>query len=261
MGFPADLRIKRRDIANLLDKIERGELKSPTTGKRLEGGASMSHHVLAEIRRMFNWYVVRDDDFTSPIVRGMARIKAREQARARVLTDDEIRAVWKALGDMPRPFCAALRFLLLTGQRRSEAAEMVRGEVDANGLWTIPAARYKTKLDHMVPLTPAARAILDEQPVQGEIGLIFTTDGKVAYNDWNGAQKRLAELTGIRGWTIHDLRRTAHTLMTRFGVSHFDADRVLGHVIPGVGGTYNRHDYLNEKRRALETLASAIDRS
>jgi integrase len=236
--------INRLEVTKRLDAIEE------------ENGPVMADRTLAAVRKLFNWHATRDGAFASPIVKGMARTKPSERARSRTLTDEEIRAIWKHLDGTT--FGPCLKFLLLTGQRRDEVAGMVRAEVDGD-LWTLPAARNKSKRDHVVPLSPAAKALLDAQPEQGKAGLYFTSNGRTPFQGWTKKKDELDRLSGVTGWTLHDLRRTAKTLMTRAGITQFHADRVLGHVIPGVGGVYDRHDYLKEKRAALETLATAIN--
>ena len=115
----------------------------------------MADRTLAYIRKVINWHAGRSDDFRSPIVRGMARTSGKERARARILTDDEIRAVWKAAEAMPGPFGALVKFLLLTGPRRSEAG-LTWDEIK-DGVWLLPAARNKVKQDLARPLSAAAQ--------------------------------------------------------------------------------------------------------
>lgn len=257
--------IGRLDVAEHLDTIED------------ENGPVMADRALAAVRKLFNWHATRDDTFSSPIVRGMARTNPTERERERHLTDDEIRAVWAACDKHSVPVYGALvRFLLLTGQRRGEAAKMRRRDIadgvvirtdlpPQDGVWTIPAVAYKTKRDHVVPLSAAARAIVDGLPVVKlpngkESELYFTQGGASPLSNFDEHKDELQRLSGTSDWTHHDLRRTAETIMTRNGVDEFIADRVTGHKIPGVKRRYNRHDYFTEKRRALEVLASAIDR-
>src|SRR5262249_41520820 len=129
-------------------------------------GAPTAHMVLAFIRRIMNWHASRSDEFRSPIVRGMSRIKPSERARSRVLTDDELRIIWrKAEGS----FGALVRFILLTSARRSEAAEMPWSEINGRD-WTLPAARNKAKVDLVRPLSRAAFSALP--PKTGEF--VFT---------------------------------------------------------------------------------------
>ena len=122
-----------------------------------DNGARTAHHVLAALRRMMNWYASRYDDFRSPIVRGMSRIKPKERARTRVLSDEELRAVWQ-VADTFGPYGRMSQFILLTAARLRKSAMMTRDELSADGSeWLIPAARYKGKHDHLVPLSGAAQ--------------------------------------------------------------------------------------------------------
>jgi integrase len=252
--------IKRSEITRLLETIED------------ERGPRMASLTLAYLGRVMNWHAAREDDFRSPIVRGMTRGAATK--RDRVLSDDELRAFWRAAEGWDHPFSRMLRFILLTAARRDEAVGMRWGEVAA-ATWTIPAARYKTKVDVTLPLSRAAQDLLAAIPRFGE-HVFTTTSSKTARGSIAGYKTKFERLMLVelrraataRGddsekvvlerWTIHDLRRTARSLMTRAGVSPDHAERALGHVIGGVRGVYDRHAYLEEKREAFEALARQI---
>jgi integrase len=251
--------IKRSEIVHLLDKVED------------ENGATAAQHVLVALRRMMNWYAGRSDDFRSPIVPGMSRIKPKERARQRVLSDDELRAVWCAARTFG-PYGRMLQFILLTASRLREAAGMTRDELAADSSeWLIPTARYKGKHDHLVPLSSTAQEALSAIPIIGSKGWVFTTNGIVPISGFSKFKrqfdaKALEELhkhdlqSVLPRWTTHDLRRTARSLMSRAGVNADHAERCLGHVIAGVRGTYDRHEFKDEKRRAFELLASEVKR-
>lgn len=181
--------------------------------------------------------------------------------------------MWRALDCRPAPFRQATRFLLLTAQRRQETIRVRRTEIDADGVWTIPAEFYKTKVPHFVPLTAAALAQIDDLPNLGDI--IFTVSGKKPFNNfWQEKAaldkemcRLIAERDGVdiatvklKPWVHHDLRRTAKTLMSRAGIRPDISERVLGHRIPGVAAVYDRHAYLAEKRYALNALATEVQR-
>jgi integrase len=247
--------IKRTDIVRLLDKIED------------TNGPVMADRALAIIRKVMNWHATRSDEFRSPIVRGMARVKAAERARKRTLTDDEIRVVWRVAKALDTPFTRLIRFLLLTGARKNEAARMPHTELD-DADWTLPAARnLKTKLELIRPLSGMAFACMPKGTGQ----YAFSTDGgRTPISGFSKAKKDFdqAVLEDLRrddpaakplpNWTLHDLRRTARSLMSRAGVPSDFAERCLGHVIGGVRGVYDRYEYLDEKRHAYESLASMI---
>jgi integrase len=238
--------IKRSEITRLLDHIED------------KAGPVQADMVLGFLRRIFNWHASRTDDFRSPIIRGMSRSNPRERARNRILSDDELRALWKA--DIPLPWRPFVRFLLLTAARRNEAARMARSELKVAGVWTIPAGRYKTKTDVTLPLSASAQAVLAELPRFGTGEYVFTVNGRAPLAAFSRGKKTIDKASGVTSWTLHDLRRTARSLMSRAGVSSDHAERCLGHIIPGVRGTYDRHKYLEEMRRAFEALASQIER-
>jgi integrase len=238
--------IKRSEIVRLLDKIED------------EQGPVMPDRVLSYIRVIMNWHAARTDDFRSPIVRGMARIKPKERERERILHDDELRAVWRAAERFPGPFGYFVRYVLLTATRRTEAARMADDEL-SNGDWVIPAARYKTKVDHVIPLSKAAKDLLGSTPRIAAVKWVFTS-GKKPIRGFSKSKLDFDKACGITGWTLHDLRRTARSLMSRAGVDADHAERCLGHVMGGVRGTYDRHAYHAEKKAAFEALAGQIDR-
>jgi integrase len=154
-----------------------------------------------------------------------------------------------------------MQFILLSGVRRNEAARMTRAELDGAD-WLIPAARIKAKRDFLLPLSGAASAVLVDLPLIGTIrnGPVFTHDGQRPLGGFSKAKAAFDKVCGVSGWTIHDLRRTARTLMTRAGVDSNRAERCLGHVIGGVRGVYDRHEYYDEKKAAFEKLATQIDR-
>jgi integrase len=239
--------ITRRDVVKLLDHVE------------VEHGPVQADHVLAVVRKIFNWHAARSDDFRSPIVRGMARTKPKERRRQRILSDDELRAVWTAAEATQGPFAWLVRFILLTATRRNEAARMSRGEVTGTD-WLIPGARYKSKSGLLVPLSATAAALLDTIPVIGRKGLVFTTDGKRPIGGFSKAKRDFDKRCGATGWTIHDLRRTSRTLMSRAGADPDHAERATGHAIQGIRGTYDVFEYRDEKARVFELLAAQIDR-
>jgi integrase len=256
LGDRPIVEIKRSEIVRLLDKIAAGELTTPA-GKPLRGGPVMANRALAIVRRIMNWHATRSDDFRSPIVRGMAR--ADDGARTRTLTDDELRAVWDAADAGEGPFDRLVQFLLQTAARRGEAAAMTWPEL-AGGDWVLPAARNKTKVDLVRPLSAAAQAVLARVPRWAGCPFVFSTDGKSAISDFSRFKKRFDAQCAVTGWTLHDLRRTARSLMSRAGVNSDHAERCLGHVIGGIRGTYDRHEYYGEKRRAFMVLAEQIER-
>jgi integrase len=237
--------VRRSDIVQLLDRIED------------ERGGPMADQTLAIIRRVMNWHASRSDDFRSPIVRGMARTKPKERPRERTLTDDELRLVWRVAE--AEPLGRYVQFVLLTATRRNEAAHARRSEIDGAD-WIIPGARYKTGKDHLVPLSAMALRVLPS----GKSDFVFSKDGATPIHASNFKtafdKALLREGPPLPRWTIHDLRRTARSLMSRAGVASDHAERCLGHVIGGVRGVYDGHEFREEKRQGFEALAGLVER-
>jgi integrase len=152
-----------------------------------------------------------------------------------------------------------VKFLLLTGARRTEAAEMTWSEISGTD-WTLPAARNKVNVDLVRPLSTAAQATIAALPRIGRQGFVFTITGDRPFSGFGRYKRRLDRACGVTGWTLHDLRRTARTLMSRAKVPTDHAERCLGHVIGGVRGVYDRHEFHEEKRYAYEELAALIER-
>jgi integrase len=239
--------IKRSELVQMLDRIED------------RSGARMADVTLAVLRRVFTWHALRSDEFRSPIVRGMGRQVAVEHRRSRVLDDRELRAVWTAAGAASGPFGTLVRFLLLTSGRRNEAARMRWDEIDAEGIWTLPATRSKTKSEIIRPLSKAALALLDGHLRTLDCDFVFTSNGSTAIASFSGPKEKLDAASGVTGWRIHDLRRTARSLLSRAGINADVAERCLGHALPGIRATYDRHHYIDEMRYAFETLAAQIE--
>ena len=251
--------LRRRDVVGLLDAIEDA------------GAPVMADRVLAHLRRALNWYATRDDQFAPPIVKGMSRARpAAERARSRILDDQEIRDLWAALDDLgdeaPACFPNLVRTLFLTATRRAMVGDLAWDEIEGRN-WTAPAGRNKGGRDHLVPLTDAVIDLLGER----RAGFVFSSDhGKTPFSGFSKAKAaldaKLAELRKRDGhkpmapWVLHDLRRTARSLMSRAGISSDHAERVLGHVIPGIRATYDRHQFADEKRDALEKLGALVER-
>lgn len=248
--------IKRSDVAKLLDTIE------------YQNGPVQADRALAYIRKLFNWYATRDDNFTSPIVRGMARTNPSERKRNRVLSDDEIRLIWPLLEGT---FGGLVKALLLTGQRREKVATMRWDDIDADGLWTIPKEPREKNNPGTLPLSRAALNVIEPQPKIDKCPYVFAGRTKGPFAGFSPSKRNLdaaiakalreddPKAEPLPGWTLHDLRRSSKTLMVRAAVRPDVSERVLGHVIPGVEGVYDVHDYNDQKADALNRLAGLVE--
>jgi integrase len=170
------------------------------------------------------------------------------------LTDPEIVKLWNATDKIPLQFGAVLKLLLLTGCRAAEVDAMRWAELGDDGIWTIPGSRTKNHLEHIVPLSALARNIIESVPrIEGDF--VFSTTGRSAISGWSKIKKRLdKEMSDVPHWRRHDLRRTASTNMNALSILPHVVEAVLNHVSGhkgGVAGTYNKYNYLPEKREAL----------
>jgi integrase len=183
-----------------------------------------------------------------------------------------LRLVWQCAGALDHPFGPLVRLMILTGQRRQEVAGMRRSELDGD-VWVIPGARTKNGLEHGVPLSPAAAAIIGSLPEIGRGGFVLTTTGATPVSGFSRAKRRLDALmladlrkgdpeARLMPWTFHDLRRTMASGMARLNVPLPVIEKALNHAsgsFAGIVGVYQRHDYLAEKRRAFETWANHVE--
>ncbi len=238
------LEIRRREVNEFLDRI--ADDYSPT----------QADAVLAIIRGIMNWHQSCNEDYVSPIVKGMKRNKPK--ARDRILDDDEIRALWKAAVDAGT-FGAIVKILLLTAQRREKIATM-RWEEISNGVWTIASEEREKGNAGKIALPQIALDVIQAQPRIDKNPHVFASGSKKCFNSWSQRKQELDEkLSDMAPWVIHDLRRTARSLMSRADVRPDIAERVLGHAIPGVEGVYDRHRYDEQKADALNRLAALIE--
>jgi integrase len=249
--------ITKRDVIDLLDGI-------------VDSGRGITaNRVRAHLSTFFNWCVGRDVLAMSPMI-GIKK-PAKETSRDRVLSDREIRLFMAACDQVGEPWGPMGKLLLLTGQRLNEVARMTEGEIIGQD-WLLPAERTKNKKAHLVPLSAAARAVLDQKiHVQNPARFIFCTNGRTPVSGFDKARATIAakmeeiaakeapDADPIPHWTFHDLRRTG---LARNGTPVRVTEAVLNHVSGsggGIVGVYQRHDFADEKREALEAWARALD--
>ena len=230
---------------------------------------------MAIVSGIMNWYASRADDYVPPLARGMRRTDPKTRKRKRILDDDELRVVWK-VSETGGTIGAIFRISLLTAQRLGKVAPMKWGDV-IDGVWNIPTEDDREK-GHggELALPEKALAIINAQPRINDF--VFAGRGGKPFSGFSPSKRgfdqkvtmALREAAVERGddpetveplpkWQIHDLRRTARTLMSRAGVRDNIAERVMGHVIAGVEGVYDRYDYRDEKADALKKLAGLIE--
>lgn len=237
--------VDRRQVAARLSEIAR------------DAGPYAANRARAALSAHFAWLVGTGAAEMNPVI-GVPK-PAPEERRARVLTEDEIRRVLSACRD--DDFGRIVRLLLLTGQRRDEVAAMPWNELDlAGAVWRLPAKRVKNGLPHDVPLSGPAVELLAGSPRLEGRALVFG-QGSGGFQGFSRAKATLDERSGVTGWRLHDLRRTAATGMNELGVLPHVVEAILNHISghrAGVAGIYNRAIYAAEKRSALDLWATHL---
>src|SRR5262245_52220126 len=238
--------IRRGDVSRLLDKVED------------ESGARTADKVLEIASGVCRFYEQRNEDYSSPIINGMKRYSTKDHARARILSDAEIKKLWGAC-DTTNGYGALVKLLLLTAQRREKVASMRWDEIDSDGTWHIPSEKREKGNAGDLVLPKMALDIIKSRP-RFESSPYVLGNGNGPLRSFHGPRDALkAKLNFEEDWRLHDLRRTARSLLSRAGITSRVAERVMGHAIVGVEGTYDRHEYREEKAQALRQLASLIE--
>jgi integrase len=236
--------IKKRDVSDLISLIA-------------QRNAHASHRLLKTLKTFFRWCVGRAVIDFSP-VEGISSLY-REVSRDRVLTDQELAAVILSARRMPPPYGRIVEFLALTGQRREEVAQLKWDELDEKTrTWTIPSSRTKNKKAHIVHLSEPAWNVIEA--CSGQPYVFGTATGK-RYQIFGRGKRAIDILCGVAGWRLHDLRRTIVSGMARLGIPPHVADKILNHqagTISGVAAVYQRHEFLKERKEALDLWAAHV---
>lgn len=240
--------ITRADVRALLDRLA----DTPVQANRLH----------AHVSKLFKWAIANDILAVSPVA-GIGR-PAKETPRDRVLDGAELRAVWRAADRVGYPFGPIVQLLVLTGQRRGEVTGMLWSELDlTNAIWVLPKDRTKNGRRHEVPLSRQAVTILNAVPRLSDI-YVFSANSRTPFRSTDKGKDRLDALTDIKDpWVLHDLRRSAASGLAKLGVSLVVIEKVLNHVsgsLAGIVGVYQRHEFADEKRQALQQWADHVGR-
>lgn len=234
-------------------------------GELAEGSGVTAARARAALSACFTWAIREGLAEVNPVT-GTNR-PPEPRSRERVLSDAELAAIWRACGD--DDYGRIVRLLALTAQRRDEVGAMRWSEI-GEGVWTLPRTRTKNHREHTLPLTPAALALLPER--RKDRDLVFGA-GDGAFSGWSQSKARLDArvLAKLRkknpeaefaGWRLHDLRRTAATVMAdQLGVQPHIVEAILNHVSghrAGVAGVYNRATYRDEIKRAFEAWGAHV---
>jgi integrase len=270
-------RVLEREFASAwqnrpLASITRGDVNLIIDRIVARGAGIQANRAFAYLRAMLNWTVERGRLPVSPIA---GKPPTRERPRDRVLNNDEVRWLWHACDEIEWPFGPLVKLMLLTAQRRDEVASLEWSELDLKKrLWTMPREKAKNDRAHEVQLSDLALDLLNSIPRIGH-GLVFTSTGTTPVSGFSRAKRRLdaamvaakheelgAKCEPIAKWTLHDLRRTAATGIARLNFPPHVIDRLLNHLsgtIRGMAAVYNRFEYIDDRRAALEAWGRHIN--
>jgi integrase len=246
--------ITEADVLGFKDRLLKG---------RNDGYAQVDH-LIGVMKHMYAWAQTK-----KLVTHNPADHIAKEwkyKARERYLSQDEIKRFWTACDAIGWPAGPIFKLLLLTGQREAEIGSMRWAELNLDErTLNLPSGRTKNGKAHTVHLSDLALEIIAALPRFPNDGspYVFTYDGKKAFRSFTRNRQRVQKLMGddVPDFTVHDLRRTAVTLMVQIGVAHHVADKILNHTggkISGVAAVYNRFEYLDERRDAFEALARKV---
>jgi integrase len=244
-----------------LHKLAIANITRATVAGRLREIAKSSGPVAADRARsslsaMFAWAIGEGLCDENP-VNGTNK-NSEDNERERVLTDNELVAVWKASPE--NHYGYIIKLLILTGQRRDEIGSLRRSEIDRDAkMLRLPAERVKNNRPHNVPLPNLAIKILDSVGEREGRDLVFGS-GEGGYSGWSHSKELMdKELSLKHAWTLHDLRRTVRTGMGRLGIAPHAAEAVLNHLPAKLIRTYDKNTYEPEKRQALDLWAAHVE--
>jgi integrase len=233
-----------------LDQISRKDVAARLNRITLESGGIVAGRARAQLNALFVWALAHGLCETNPVV-GTAPPKGG-QPRERVLSDAELAAIWKACGDDDYGRC--IRLLILLGARRQEIGGSCWREFDfERGTWTLPASRSKNGRAHTLPLLPAVRAIISAVPCMASRDQLFGARAN-GFTGWQRGKAALDQRSGVRGWCVHDVRRSVATRLADLGVLPHVIEQILNHQSghrAGPAGIYNRSSYEREVTAAL----------
>lgn len=242
-----------------LDSITRRDVAAKLEEVRVEHGPVAANRCRTYLGGAFTWAMRQGLTESNPVAG--TEPPGEERRRNRVLSADELAAVWKAAGAAGE-FGTIVRLLMLTGQRREEVAALTWPELDLDkALWAIPAARTKNKREHEVPLADQAMALLP--PRREKRAHLFGRGRKGGFSGFSRCKARFDVGAGLKEpWTLHDIRRSVVTHMNELGIDPHVIEAVVNHVSGsrgGIAGRYNFAVYRKQKRVALQAWADWLE--
>ncbi len=247
---------KHFPFTKMLADVTRSDIMEAFTN--LKSRPSEAQHAFIAMRTMMNWAVRRGFLEASPV----PSLRFKASSRARILTDDELKAVWGRAVEIGYPYGIMVQLLILTGQRRGEIAGLRKSWIK-DGWITLPEGFAKNKREHRIPLGKASKNLIDN--IQSKTDLLFPARGRtdVPFSGWSKSKREFDKGLGFTDYTLHDLRRTFSSNMARLAIPIHVTEKLLNHVsgtVSGVAAVYNRHSYSDEMRSAIAAYDDHLNR-
>jgi integrase len=237
-GMPLDT-IERRDVATCIVRIAR------------ESGNPAAGQARSKLSGFFTWCLRMGMVQANPVIG--THEPAQNRPRERVLSDDELTAIWRACGD--DEYGKIVKLLILTGCRREEIGGMCWTEIKPDGTWTLPTERSKNGRAHTLPLMPMMREIIGTVPQVVGRDQLFGERSPHGFTGWHECKPGLDQRSGVTDeWRLHDVRRSVATRMADIGIAPHIIEQILNHQSghkAGPAGIYNRSSYEREVKAAL----------
>lgn len=238
---------KHFPFTKMLDEVSRSDIMEIVSN--LKSRPSEAQHAFIAMRTMMNWAVRRGYLETSRV----PSLRFKASSRARILTENELKAVWGRALETGYPYGTMVQLLILTGQRRGEIAGLRKAWIKDDWI-TYPKGFTKNKLEHRIPLGNLTKSIAEG--ITGKTDLLFPARGRtdVPFSGWSKSKKEFDQVLGFADYTLHDLRRTFSSNLAKLAVPIHVTEKLLNHVsgtVSGVAAVYNRHSYADEMQQAM----------
>lgn len=247
---------KHFPFTKLLYEVSRSDIMEIVSN--LKSRPSEAQHAFIAMRTMMNWAVRRGFLEMSPV----PSLRFKTNSRARILTEDELKAVWGRAVETGYPYGTMVQLLILTGQRRGEIAGLRRVWIK-DGWVIFPIGFTKNKREHRIPLGDLAKEIVES--ITSQTDLLFPARGRtdVPFSGWSKSKMEFDQVLGFSDYTLHDLRRTFSSNLAKLAVPIHVTEKLLNHVsgtVSGVAAVYNRHSYADEMQEAIGAYENYLNK-